>query len=144
VQDPAARVSGATFRETPPQTVEGRTFRRFLGQDLQANTVIGIEVPRVLGAQREKVYIGVATTLLAAMAAALVLTARRSFGRTRRSPAAGAEPASEALLRQIAALDAEYERNPQLDDAARAAYEARRADLKAQLMSRIASERRGR
>lgn len=142
VQDPTARVSGATFRETAPQEVEGRVFRRFLAQDLQANVVVGIEVPRVIGAQREKVYLGVATTLLAAMAAALVLTARRSFSRSRAVPAARQELKSEGLLRSIAALDAEFERNRDPDDAARAAYEARRAALKQQLMDLLAAERK--
>lgn len=143
VQDAGARVSGAPFRETPAQAVEGRTFRRFLAQDLPATTVVSVDVPRQVGAEREKVYIGVATALLAAMAAALVLTARRSFTRLRTAPAArGSEPGSESLLRAIAALDAEFERQPAPDDASRRAYEARRAALKQQLMDLLASERK--
>lgn len=142
VQEPSARVQGAPFRETAAQAVEGRTFRRFLAQDLAASTVVRIDLPKVIGAQREKVYIGVATVLLAAMAAALVLTARRAFSRTRMMPLKPrAELRSEALLRSIAALDAEFERAP-ADDAARAAYESRRAELKAELMSTLAAERK--
>ncbi len=142
VQDPTARVSGAQFRETPSQEVEGRSFRRFLAQDVPANAVIGVEVPRVIGAEREKVYIGVATALLAAMAAALVLTARRSFTRGASAQRAAAVPRSETLLRQIAQLDVEFERKPAPSDADRAAYETRRAELKAQLMGTLADERK--
>ena len=67
---------------------------------------------------------------------------RRSFSRTRPAPvAARAELKSEALLRSLAALDEEFERAP-ADDAARAAYEARRAALKSELMSTLAAERK--
>lgn len=142
VQDPGARVTGAKFRETPAASVDGRTFRRFLAEDIPGDAVIGIEVPRVIGAEREKVYIGVATTLLAAMAAALVLTARRSFSRTRAVARPAAEPRSEGVLREIARLDAEFERNRSPTDLQRADYEARRADLKAQLTGMLASERK--
>ncbi len=141
VQEPTAKVQGARFRETPAAAVEGRTFRRFLAQDVAANTVIRIEVPRVIGAEREKVYIGVATVLIAAMAAALVLTARRATTRRRVAVTPHAELESESLLRAIAALDEEFDRAP-ADDAARAAYEARRAELKSQLMSTLAAERK--
>jgi hypothetical protein len=144
VQEPTAHVQGGAVREVAPVNAEGRNFRRFLAQDIAPNALMQIDVPRVIGAAREKVYIGVATTLLAAMAAALVLTARRSFSRSL-SPARGGKsdaPRSETLLRAIADLDAEFERNRAPDDAARAAYEARRSDLKSQLMGMLASERR--
>jgi len=144
VQEPAAHVQGPGMREVSPVSTEGRTFRRFLAQDLAPSAVVRVDVPHVIGAGREKVYIGVATALIAAMAAALVLTARRSFSRTRVTAAASHEPKSEMLLRSIAALDAEFERNPSPDDAARADYEARRSALKAELMQMVAAERKPR
>lgn len=142
VQEPTTRVQGIAFHETPPQAVEGRTFRRFLAQDVAASAVIRVDVPRVIGAERERVYIGVATVLLAAMAAALVLTARRSFSRVRATPKSQAEPKSEQLLRAIATLDAEFERVPAPDNVARASYEARRAELKRELLEMLAAERK--
>jgi hypothetical protein len=142
IQEPGARVHGVPARETEAQAVEGRTFRRFLAQDLSGSAVVQIDLPRVIGKEREKVYIGVATVLLAAMAATLVLTARRSFSRMRRAPAAVAVSRSEAMLREIAALDAEFERHPSPDDAARAAYEAKRAAMKQELMDTLAAERK--
>lgn len=142
VQEPTATVRGAKLREVAPVSTEGRTFRRYLGQDLAANTVVRVDVPRVLTKDREKVYIGVATVMLAAMAAALVLTARRSFSRVRSAPRVVAEPRSQELLRAIAALDADFERGGAKDAAATDAYEARRAALKAELMDALAAERR--
>jgi hypothetical protein len=143
VQEPNAHVSGIPMRETPAQAVEGRTFRRFLAQDLTASAVVRVDVPRAIGAEREKVYIGVATAILAAMAAALVLTARRSFGRMRPAAAARPERKSETLLRAIAALDAEFERGGS-DPARHAAYEKRRNTLKAELTAALAEERKRR
>lgn len=143
VQEPTARVSGIPVRETAAQALEGRAFRRFLAQDLAGSSVMQIEVPRVVGAQREKVYIGVATVVLAAMAAALVLTARRAFAGQRRVAAPVAETRSEVLLREIATLDAEFERDGSPENG-RAKYEARRNALKADLSSAIAAERKRR
>jgi hypothetical protein len=142
LQEPTATIKGIPIRETAPQEVEGRTFRRFLSQDLPATAVATISVPRVIGAQRERVYIGVAAVLIAAMAAALVVTARRSFGRARPARQPIAELRSQQLLRAIAALDAEYERVPTPDDGARESYEARRNALKAELTAALAAERK--
>jgi hypothetical protein len=142
VQEPTAHVGGIPLRETAAQSVEGRTFRRFLGQDLAASSVVRIEVPKMISAAREKVYIGVATVVLAGMAAALVLTARRAFAGARRAAVVPiVELKSERLLRAIAALDAEFERAAG-DDTRRAAYEERRAALKAELSAALAEERR--
>ena len=142
VQEPNAHVSGIPLRETPAQAVEGRTFRRFLAQDLASSAVVRVDVPRVVGAAREKVYIGVATAMLAAMAAALVLTARRSFGGMRRMRTAPVvERKSQTLLRSIAELDAEYERGGS-DPSRRPAYESRRNALKAELTTALAEERK--
>jgi len=142
VQEPTAHVLGIPMRETPAQAVEGRTFRRFLAQDLASSSVLRVDVPRTIGADREKVYLAVGMVLLAGMAAALVLTARRSFGRVRRVAAAPVVARkSETLLRTIAALDAEFERGGS-SESARAAYEERRNTLKAELTSALAEERR--
>jgi hypothetical protein len=142
VQEPTAHVQGPAVREVAPVSTEGRTFRRFLAQDLAPSAVVRVDVPRVIGAAREKVYIGVATALIAAMAGALVLTARRSFSRTRAPARAVVEPKSEQLLRAIAALDGDFERQAAPDEATRADYEARRAALKTELMDMLAAERR--
>jgi hypothetical protein len=142
VQEPNAHVAGIPMRETAAQAVEGRTFRRFLAQDLAASAVVRVDVPRTIGAEREKVYIGVATAMLAAMAAALVLTARRSFGGMRRlKTAPTVERRSQTLLRRIAELDAAFERGGS-DPVGRASYDEQRNALKAELMTALAEERK--
>jgi hypothetical protein len=145
VQESTAHVTGVALRELAPVNTEGRTFRRLLGQDLSAGSVVRVDLPRVIGAAREKVYIGVAIVVLAAMVIALIVAARR--GPSRRplerptfTPEI-AEPASQRILRRIAALDAERERAPSIDDAARTAYDAERASLKRELAAALAEER---
>jgi len=144
VQEPTVRVDGAKLRETAPVSADGRTFRRFLGQDLSAGTVVRVDVPRLIGAEREKVYLGVTGALLAAMLVALVVAGRRSL---RRRPLivpvrAAPEPRSRQLLRGLATLDEEFEKSATPDAAARAEYEAKRAALKTQFGEALAEERR--
>jgi hypothetical protein len=142
IQEPTARVQGPSLREMAPVSTDGRVFRRFLAQDLTASAVMRIDVPRVVGAEREKVYLGVGIALLAAMALALVFAARRSVPRLAVPSVQPVESPSRALIRAIAALDAEHERTAPSDDATRAAYEAKRAALKSELAAALAAERR--
>jgi hypothetical protein len=145
VQESTAHVTGVPLRELAPVNTEGRMFRRLLGQDLSAGSVVRVDLPRVIGAAREKVYLGVAIVVLAAMVIALIVAARRG---ARRRPLATPgfvpdtfEPASQRILRRIATLDAERERVPAVDDAARTAYDAQRASLKRELAAALAEER---
>lgn len=142
VQEPTAKISGAKLREVAPVSTEGRTFRRFLGQDLTPSEVLEISVPRVIGPEREKVYLGVGLAVLAAMAVALVFAARRPRMRVRTVRPAPAEARSQVLLRTLANLDESFEREAAPSDAARAEYEARRAALKQELADALAEERR--
>ncbi|HEV8498579.1 MAG TPA: hypothetical protein VGQ56_17005, partial [Gemmatimonadaceae bacterium] len=141
---PTARVAGAKLRETAPVSADGRTFRRFLGQDLSAGTVLQVDVPRLIGAEREKVYFGVGSALLAGMLVALIVAGRRSMLRrpfitpVRVAP----DPRSRQLLRELAQLDDEFENRTPTDDATRADYESKRAILKAQFGEALAEERR--
>src|SRR5471030_1168330 len=97
----------------------------------------------MVAAEREKVYVGVVITLLAAMALSLVFAARRStprllvaVGVVRKEPSR-----AEVLLRAIADLDVEFERAASDVPAARASYEARRGALKAELAEVLAASR---
>ena len=141
VQEPTARVTGAALREMAPVSTDGRVFRRFLAQDLSASSVLRLDMPRVIGAERERVYLGVGIALLAAMAVSLVFAARRSVPRRAVASAPAAESPSRALIRAIATLDAEFERNTQADDAARERYARERASLKTALAAALAAER---
>jgi len=144
VQDPSARIDGAKLRETAPVSADGRTFRRFLGQDLTAGTTLHIDIPRLIGAERERVYVSVGAVLLATMAVALVVAARRSMSRRplAASPTAVPELRSHAIMRGLATLDEEFEKIATPDDAMRAEYQAKRTALKSQFAEAIAEERR--
>jgi hypothetical protein len=144
VQEPTARVDGAKLRETAPVSEDGRTFRRFLGQDLSAGTILRVDVPRLIGPEREKVYFGVASALLAAMLVALIVAGRRSMLRGPVSAPVhlAPEPPSRHLLRRLATLDEEFEKIAAPDDATRSAYETKRAALKSQFAEALAEERR--
>ncbi len=47
-------VSGVNLREMAPVSPDGRVFRRFLARDVPPGSVVQIEVPRVIGAERER------------------------------------------------------------------------------------------
>jgi hypothetical protein len=146
VEDARARVAAPRLREVAPVNADGRTFRRFLAQDLAANTVVRIDVPSAGGPKPERVNFGVGAAIAAAMLVALLFAMRRSQRPFRLSPVASPAPAegprSSAFARQIAELDEEFERVPPPNDAQGAAYQSRRAELKRQLADALADERR--
>jgi hypothetical protein len=139
VQEPTTRVQGPGLRETPAVNAEGRTFRRFLAQDVGAGATVHIDPPRVEGLSRERAYLGVGALVIAAMLIALVFAARR--GTPRPVVVAVPEPRSRRLVREIAELDDAFESTPDRSDQARAEYEHRRASLKADLAHALADER---
>jgi hypothetical protein len=144
VQEPTARVDGAKLRETAPVSADGRTFRRFLGRDLSAGTILRVDAPRLVGAEREKAYLGVGGTLLAAMLVALVVASRRSLVRRPLAVSVRIAPElrSRRLLRELAALDEQFETHPAPDDTTRTEYERKRVALKTQFGEALAEERR--
>jgi len=142
IQEPTARVRAPSLREMAPVSTEGRTFRRFLAQDLAENAVVQVDVPRIVGAERQRVYLGVAITMVAAMLMALLFAGRRGVRRPAIAFAPAPESRSQSLVRAIATLDAEFEEHRPTDEAAIAAYRDRRAALKSELAAVLAAERR--
>ena len=140
VQEPTTRVQAPGLRETPAVSAEGRTFRRFLAQDVGPGTVVRVDPPRGIGVSRERVTFSVIAVVLAAMVIAFVVAARRRP--TRSVVAASSESASRRLVREIAELDDAFEQTPDANDSARAEYEARRASLKSELAHMLADERK--
>lgn len=141
IQEPTAHVDAPGLKEMAPVSTEGRTFRRFLAQDLSASAIVRVDVPRIVGAERERVYLGVAITMLVAMSMALIFAARRGGRRPAVAYAARPESRSQALVRAIATLDAAFEQQPSNDDAQLTAYRERRAALKSELAAALAAER---
>lgn len=137
VQEPLARVSGPRLVEQPDATLEGRTFRRFLGQDLPASAVLQVQVPANPDSARSAVI-----TILSIIAAALVVGGLVAFSRRRAPPAVAGVPVAappmpespaNALLREITALDMAFEQRQSVTPEERALYEASRSELKKRL-----------
>ncbi len=144
VEDPRARVAAPHLREVPPVNAEGRTFRRFLAEDLDAKAVVRIDVPAPGGPAPQRVDLGVGVAIALAMLVALLFATRRSLRPAFAHPSAPpvADVTQSALLaRQIAEMDEAFERHATHTDAERKTYDALRADLKRQLADALADER---
>ena len=140
-EDPQATVSAPRITETAPASIDGRNFRRFLGNDVPASGVLEMDLPGSGQAQKTRILI----SLVAAITLAMLVSLARAFGRrtTPRSPglaaAAAADREAERLARQIADLDSKFERAREPDEAAQATYEAERARLKGALTAALIS-----
>ena len=138
--DPGAQVSGAGLREMPAVQSEGRTFKRFLSQDVHENAVVRITLATVSGASRGATVALLAALFAAATAGAIALAVVRS----RRKPAAVGQRTvpreSEKLVRAIAELDVRFHGASRTDENGRAAYEAERQVLKERLRAALARE----
>jgi len=138
LEEPKATVSGTSITEVAPTATSGRTFRRFLGQNIALSRLL-IDVPFTLGDARSLYFVVVAGVCGAAMVAAIVVAARRRGDAIPASVASPARP-TDALLHAIATLDARFETAPASSAEDRAAYEAERARLKSRLAAALAEE----
>jgi hypothetical protein len=139
VEEPGAQVTGAGLRSTAAATTGGRTFKRFLTQDVPAGSSVHITVSIITEGTRTTVFVVLASAIAVLMAGAL---ARALFGRGggSRKRAAPSEMQTESLIAAIVRLDARRESgDPSLDDAT---YTATRAVLKSQLAHALAIEGR--
>ena len=139
VEDPGATATGGGLGEQRPVSLEGRNFRRFLGQDVQtgANVVINVGEPTVPRTIRLMLFPVVAAAGVMAVALVLALTRRRPV----RVIAQAAAPGDAAhLARDIAELDDAFERVSEPSDAQRDAYRERRDALKTRLEAALAKE----
>jgi hypothetical protein len=85
LEEPKATVSGTTVAEVAPTATAGRSFRRFLGQNVPARSQLRIDVPFTLADARSIYFVAVATVCGLAMVAAIavaVLARRRRVGVT--------------------------------------------------------------
>ncbi len=138
VEDPLARVEGGGVVTAGPTTVSGRTYARFLGQDLGANAVVRVHAPgrRPASDTQLRVFVIVAalgTALLVGLARAMM---RRPLGAARPS---GRGDVAE-LRAQLAALDESYVNIGDPDADQRADHWQKRAHLTQQLTNALARE----
>ncbi len=78
IEEPKGVVTGASLKEVEPVSLERRSFRRFLGSDVAANTVAVIDLPAVATAGIDRRYlVGVTIIIGGTMVAALARALRR-------------------------------------------------------------------
>jgi len=140
-EDAQATVSAPRVAETSPASLDGRNFRRFLGNDVPASGVLELDLPGSTQAKKTRIVL----SLVAAIALAMLLSLARAFGRRTTSArpamasAVAADREAERLARQIADLDAKFERVREPDGDARAGYDAERTRLKSALTNALIS-----
>ncbi len=140
-EDPQATVTAPKIAETAPASIDGRNFRRFLGNDVPASGVLEMDLPGSGQSQKTRIVY----SLIGAIGLAMLLSLARAFGRRTMPRTAGALSAAaadreaERLARQIADLDAKFERAREPDDTARLAYQAERTRLKDALTTALIS-----
>ena len=137
-EEPRATVTGANLTEVAPTSTAGRTFRRFLAQNVAAQSVVRIDVPFALGESRVRWFAAVAVVSSLAMLGSIAVALRRRRVVTVSPPPSPQQRETDDLLQAIAMLDDAFERkaDPTTDDRAR--YDAERARLKARLAAALA------
>ena len=139
LEDPGASASGNGLAEQQPVSLEGRSFRRFLAQDMRGGFDLTIEVGAPTAPRGNRYLLLPVAVAAAVMAVALAfaLTRRRAV----RAVAHVDAPADAAhLARDIAELDDAFARIDSPTDAERAAYQHHREALKARLSAALAKE----
>lgn len=141
--DPRATVSGARLARVASVSIEGRPFQRYLAQDVPASAVVSVGEPPPGGRSSDQRYlITLAIALAVAMvgALALALARQRPAAQPGIAGTAAIDPAQE-LAREIADLNAGFERAAAPTAAERRAYEAERAVLKESLARALDARR---
>ena len=137
VEEPAAQVTGADLRSMAAATTGGRTFKRFLAQEVSAGSSVHITVPVTTQATRTIVLVVIAGVFAVIMAGALARALIGRGGASRRH-AVHAEKQADTLVAAMAQLDARKEGgDPSLNEAT---YAATRAALKRQLADALAAK----
>ncbi|MES2178749.1 MAG: hypothetical protein V4550_12890 [Gemmatimonadota bacterium] len=135
VEEPTAVVTGGELRSVAAATTGGRTFKRFLAQDVAAGESVRITVPAATAETRKKVLIVLAAVMIVLMAGALFRALRRRDTENA-DPRARTPSTADELLAEIAVLDARFEGGDASLD--RETYDAQRAALKLRVTSALA------
>lgn len=137
LEDPRASVRGPGLGEVAAATIEGRTFRRFLAQNVARSAVFVVDAPPP-PVNNDAILRILLVTFTAAMLGALIFW----YARKRGTPASATAPrpvSVDGLVAQLAALDAKFERERD-SGVSPAQYEQERAALKARIADALARE----
>jgi len=152
LEDPRGTVAAKGMTAVQPVTLERRSFRRFLAQDVPAGTSLIIEMPSA-GIPTSNLYIaGLLVGLGFLMLLVLTRSTQRSAARAAaagpmRSVSAARQtdiPAADRLAQEIATLDALFAQQQAPGDEMRRAYEQRRGELRDALAAALAGAGAGR
>jgi hypothetical protein len=149
VEEAQGDVKGQGFAAVDPVTLERRNFRRFLAQDVKADADLVVEVPAGATSGRNLYIAGLLVAVGFLMMMSLARSMQRAAAKRGRveptlRPQEPDVPLRDRLAQEIAALDAVYARQEAPSAAVTAAYEARRAELKAALTQALADASSGR
>lgn len=149
VEEAQGDVKGQGFAAVDPVTLERRNFRRFLAQDVKADADLVVEVPAGATSGRNMYIAGLLVAVGFLMMLALTRSMQRAAAKRGRveptlRPQEPDVPLSDRLAQEIAALDAVYARQESPSATVTAAYDARRAELKAALTQALAERTAGR
>jgi hypothetical protein len=141
VQESDAMVEGGGFTEVRGVQQDGIPFRRFLSQAVPGRAAIRFSMPKPVSMSQSRFVEWIAGSVLALMLAVLAFVFWRRSRGTRRT-ARTAEPAGSAddLVRELAVLDADFERRRDATPGERAEFDARRDAIKARLNAALAAE----
>jgi hypothetical protein len=78
VEDPGGTASGARLTEADPVTVDGRSFRRFVAQEVPAGQVAIVDVSSARDSGRERYLVGITLLVGSVMVIALAHVFRRA------------------------------------------------------------------
>ena len=143
LEDPGSSASGGGLAEQEAVSLEGRSFRRYLAQDVPPSATVTIDVGAPTAPQRNRFVIVPVVVAGAVMALALAFALTR---RRRRSSMPLTVPIVERpddarhLAHDIADLDDAFARIAAPTDAERESYQQRRAVLKSRLSAALAKE----
>jgi hypothetical protein len=138
VEDALARAEGGGLASMGATTTGGRTFARFLAQDVPTGAVIRISAPGTSALSGNQLRV---LALMAALGAVLLVGLARAMYRRQRAGGGNAGDASAATWRaQIAALDDAFAKIERPTEAQRADHWQARAHLDKQLSDAVARE----
>jgi len=151
LEEPQGTVRGDGFTMVEPVTLENRTFRRFLAQDVKPAGSVTIELPTTRTPGRNLYIAGLLVAIgflmLLVLSRAMQRRANRHVGtvitpgvlRAKAAERVPEVPLADRLAQEIAALDATFARQATPSDSVRAAYEERRQELKDALSEALAT-----
>ena len=137
IEEPTATVSGAALQHVGPVAADGRTFKRFLGQNIASGGALAIAIPGSMGGRTRAYIIGVVFAIGLALLAGLARTAFVTRG-ARGPRAVMLDDDPERLARDIADLDRAQARSASPTDEARDEYARARTALRARLTLALA------